>query len=299
MRDWNAVFSTWGAAPSNTEQEKCGNAERAIRKAIDASPKLSSKTIEIFAQGSYANGTNVRQDSDVDICVLYKGTFYDDYTMSQGLNREVFGFVSAEYRHSEFKTDVQSALLDYFGKPSVRQGSKAVDIHANTYRVDADVVACFEYHRYWGNSQNYGKQIGTKLLTADGSTIINWPKQNYENGVEKNKLTGRQFKAVTRVLKSLRYELQDEDNEVAKRIPSYLIECLIWNVPNPELSHGSLMENVRASIIFLWRSTEDPNHCSEWREVNQLKYLFRPSQPWILEDVRAFLLAAWNHVGFE
>lgn len=59
-RDWESVFSTWAAAPSATEQTKSENAERAIRKAIDASDKLSAKNIEVFAQGSYANRTNVR-----------------------------------------------------------------------------------------------------------------------------------------------------------------------------------------------------------------------------------------------
>jgi predicted nucleotidyltransferase len=89
-RNWEDVFRTWGGAPSNTEQGKC---ENAVRKAIDASRKLSSKTIEVFAQGSYANRTNVRQDSDVDICVLYKDAFYSDYSMSQGLNGALLGFV--------------------------------------------------------------------------------------------------------------------------------------------------------------------------------------------------------------
>src|SRR5690349_8220632 len=66
-RDWNATFSSWSAPPSATEQAKCENAERAVRKAIDASSKLAPHTIEVFTQGSYANRTNVRQDSDVDI----------------------------------------------------------------------------------------------------------------------------------------------------------------------------------------------------------------------------------------
>lgn len=58
-RNWEAIFSSWGAAPSNSEKTKCENAERAIRKAIDDSVQLGSKSIEVFAQGSYANRTNV------------------------------------------------------------------------------------------------------------------------------------------------------------------------------------------------------------------------------------------------
>jgi hypothetical protein len=62
-RDWEATFSSWGAPPGNTEQTKAENAERAIKKAIDANARLSSKPIEVFTQGSYSNRTNVRQDT--------------------------------------------------------------------------------------------------------------------------------------------------------------------------------------------------------------------------------------------
>lgn len=74
--DWEATFSSWGAPPGDTEQTKSENTERAIRKAIAASDKLNSRSIEVFVQGSYANRTNVRQDSDVDICVLFTGAFF-------------------------------------------------------------------------------------------------------------------------------------------------------------------------------------------------------------------------------
>ena len=56
--------------PGKTEQDRCDNAATAIRKAIEASDKLRSHRVSVFAQGSYRNNTNVRKDSDVDIGVL-------------------------------------------------------------------------------------------------------------------------------------------------------------------------------------------------------------------------------------
>src|ERR1700722_18709263 len=106
-RDWEATFRSWGAPPGGTEQTKCGNAERAVRSAIAASAKLGVKSIEVFTQGSYANRTNVRQDSDVDICVLCTDVFFPDYSLSQGvLSNAVFGFRDAAYSYAEFKNDV-------------------------------------------------------------------------------------------------------------------------------------------------------------------------------------------------
>src|SRR5438105_9282598 len=133
-RNWEATFATWGASPGPTEQAKADNAERAVRKAIDASTKLSAKPIEVFVQGSYANRTNVRQDSDVDVCVLYTGAFFADYSMSEGLSREALGLSAGAYDYCAFKNDVHAALNTYFGTEAISRGSKAFDVHANNYR---------------------------------------------------------------------------------------------------------------------------------------------------------------------
>jgi len=219
-RDWEATFSSWGAAPGATEQTKCENAERAIRKAIEACATLNAKPIDVFTQGSYANRTNVRQDSDVDICVLYTGAFFTDYSMSQGLNGTVLGHTNGTYPYSEFKNDVEAALVDYFGTGSVTRGKKAFDVHANTYRIDADVVPCFEHRRFMGTPENNWSESGTQMNPDNGGSIINWPRQNYANGVAKNDATGRRFKAVTRILKRLRNEMAEEGYEAAVPIPS-------------------------------------------------------------------------------
>ena len=42
-----------------------------------------------------------------------------------------------------------------------------------------------------------------------------------------------------------------------------------------------------------------PASCNESREVNELKYLFRSSQPWTREHANAFILAAWHYIGLR
>jgi hypothetical protein len=298
-RDWEATFSSWGAAPGATEQTKCENAERAIRKAIEACATLNAKAIDVFTQGSYANRTNVRQDSDVDICVLYKGAFFTDYSMSQGLNGTVLGHTNGTYPYSEFKKDVEAALVDYFETGSVTRGKKAFDVHANTYRIDADVVPCFEHRRFMGTPENNWYESGTQLNPDNGGSIINWPRQNYANGVAKNDATGRRFKAVTRILKRLRNEMAEDGYEAAVPIPSYLIECLVWNVPNDGLGHDTFNADVRYAVAHLWNETRTDESCGEWGEVNELKYLFRSGQPWSRGQVNSFLQAAWDYIGFQ
>ncbi len=298
-REWEATFRSWGAAPGTTETTKCDNAERAVRKAIAADPKLNAKSLTVFTQGSYANRTNVRQDSDVDICVMYTGAWFTDYSMSDGVGDAALGYVTGGYSYSEFKNDVEAALKSYFGKDSVTRGRKAFDVHANTYRIDADVVPAFEHRRFHGTPQSHWYDSGTEIHSDKGVSIINWPQQNYDNGVRKNDETGRRFKAVTRILKRLRNEMADEGYVAAEPIPSYLIECLAWNVPNEGYGHDTLCADVRWAIAHLWNNTRKGADCKEWGEVNELKSLFWTGQPWTRVQVSTFLQAAWDYIGFE
>ena len=75
---WETAFVSWAKPPSETEQTKAENAESAIKAAIDNHSKLASMNITVFAQGSYKANTNVRLDSDVDICVRLDDTFFFD-----------------------------------------------------------------------------------------------------------------------------------------------------------------------------------------------------------------------------
>ena len=64
MSTWEDSFSTWAQPPAKTEQERCENAEKAIRNAISDSTTLKYKNIKIFAQGSYrkCNGSELFGD---------------------------------------------------------------------------------------------------------------------------------------------------------------------------------------------------------------------------------------------
>ncbi len=67
------TLSNWIKPPSDSEETKLSNSERMVKKALSEDPVLSNKSIEVFGQGSYANDTNVRLNSDIDINVRYRG----------------------------------------------------------------------------------------------------------------------------------------------------------------------------------------------------------------------------------
>jgi hypothetical protein len=297
---WEETLSGWAKVPSQSSQEKCENAERMVRKAIAASETLGERTIEVFAQGSYRNRTNVRQESDVDICVRCMDPFFCDFALADGATESDAGLVDGTYAYGEFKNEVGDALISYFGKDGVTRGDKAFDIHENTYRVDADVVACFEHRRYMRDgSGNLSYLSGTEFRPDRGGQIINWPHQHYENGVAKNVATGKRFKAGVRMLKRLRNKMADEGIAQAGPIASYLIECLVWNVPNEGFGHDTYVADMRYILVHTFNATLSDDACKEWGEVNELKYLFCSGQPWSRQQAHAFLAAAWDYLGFS
>jgi hypothetical protein len=297
---WEDTFVSWAKPPGETEQTKCDNAVRGIRKAIDASSTLAARDIRVFPQGSFNNRTNVRLESDVDVCILCREVCFVDYSMSDGLSDAAVGLRDHPYTYGEFRNDVGEALQAYFGSKAVTRGNKAFDVHENSYRVDADAVACFEHRRYHRDS-NRGVYYysGTEFRPDKGGSVINWPEQNYENGVEKNKNTGGRFKDVVRILKRLRNKMADERIDAAVPIASFLIESLVWNVPNEGFGHDTYKADVRWTLAHLFNSTRKIEDCKEWGEVNELKYLFGAHQSWTMEQAHAFASAAWDYIGFD
>ncbi len=78
---WEDKFHSWSQAPSQIEQDKCDNAERAIIQAIRDDKTLSQLDVRVFAQGSYRVRTNIRLDNDVDTNVYLQEPFYCHYDL--------------------------------------------------------------------------------------------------------------------------------------------------------------------------------------------------------------------------
>lgn len=89
-----------------------------LRNAIDSCDELDNLEIEVFSQGSYANNTNVRQNSDVDICVMLTSTFHSEYP--DGYTRENYVFSPWTIEFYEYRNLVKKALVDKFGADYIR-----------------------------------------------------------------------------------------------------------------------------------------------------------------------------------
>lgn len=298
---WEDTFTSWAKPLGETEQSKCENTEKMIRNAVSEDPVLSKMNVGVILQGSYRMNTNIRQESDVDVCVYLKDTFfYDLHTHGLQGSPVTYGIYPASIEYKDFKNYVENALVNKFGRKGVARGNKAFDIRENSYRVDADVLPAFEHRRYrglYGSTPIYDN--GIEFMTDNGVRVINWPEQNHLNAVNKNDLTSRRYKRAVRIIKRLRNKMQEDGVAEAKNISSFLISCLVWNTPNEHFTSSLYQDNIRNVLAHTYNNTMTDEQSKQWGEVNEFKYLFNPMQGWTREQTHAFLSSAWDYLGFK
>lgn len=235
-------LNTWASAPSPTEMQRIRNTRTVMEDILkrklpvdDIKRKFSLEKFdyEVYLQGSYANSTNVRYDSDVDIVVQLNSTFFSDKSQLSD-NEKILHQLSHSdslYKFDQFKLDVFEALKSELSD-HVHWGDKCINIDGNTYRVEADIVPCLQYRlykRFISHDQQHFVD-GMKFFdTSNNKEIINFPKIHLENCEAKNIDTDGKFKDVVRIYKNMRNNLIDSGSITDAVMPSYFIENLLYN----------------------------------------------------------------------
>jgi hypothetical protein len=284
----------WTAPSSDTEQEKQERTARMIREAVAAHKPFSGSQLSIYAKGSYANNTNVRADSDVDIAVECTEAEYWDEE-KPGLNQPSSRY-EGPWTPQKLRSELGAALTAKF-PGQVASGTTAFEIKSGSARVDADVVPCFSFRYYMSDGTS---REGTEIFTTDDKRIVNYPFQQLKNGKAKNTLTGYAFKKAVRVLK--RVENAMVADGAHREVASYFIECLAYNCPDPTFTASAWTDIVRGMLIHIWnglQGEEPTDESRRWVEVNECFYLFHPGQKWTRADGRDFSEAAWNYLGYQ
>jgi hypothetical protein len=232
-----------------------------------------SRKIKIFVQGSYANNTNVRTESDVDIAVVEEDVFRTEYRLGQtDFN---YNFTKAPTRPKKFKDEVQEALTVKFGS-DVERGDKSVKVHGNTYRKDADTVPSLRYRDYRNDFNNNTENfVGGILIYPDsGGQIINYPEQHIFNGRQKNSATNGYFKKMVRIMKKMRYLMEDVHISSASYVGSFILESLLWNVADGwYLDNCGQYRKVYAFYQLIQMLIASKNKFASLKEANGIKPL--------------------------
>jgi hypothetical protein len=135
------------------------------------------------------------------------------------------------------------------------------------------------------------------ILGQDGTWTHNFPEQHHANGIAKRGRTKHRFKRNVRIFKRLRDELVDANQLAPKQAPSFLIECLTSAVEDEYFLVETDDRYDRAlRTIPYGECLNDSNWIMNATEINEIKYLFRPTQPWTVDDAKAFVLAARRRI---
>lgn len=297
MKYSESTLQSWTAPLSDSEEKRAENTINMIRYAIGGSDDLNTMDIEVFTQGSFANNTNVRTESDVDICVVLKDTFHPKYPDGKG--GEEYGFVPGTLLFSGYREMVKRALQMKFRAEYVEDGNKSLKIHENTYHVNADVVPAFQLRNYYylGSTDPNNYIEGTWFIAKDGKEVSNYPKRHRQNGVTKNNATNHRYKKLVRIMKHIKNNMVDDGKTDGDKITSFLVECLVYKVPDSTITgYSSWTETVKQAIIYLYDAIKYGKH-REWCEVSDMLYLFR-GRKWTDQDVKQWLYDAWNYLGY-
>ncbi|EIN9983230.1 nucleotidyltransferase [Vibrio parahaemolyticus] len=288
-------LSGWKGPSSNTEKEKQERTERMIRQAIQAHEPLSDCALVIFTKGSYANNTNVRADSDVDIAVECTECIYWEEE-KKGAHPQNNTPYSGKWTPEKLRTEIIEALNSKFPGQVDTTGTTAIQINSSSSRVNADVVPCFSYKYYFADGTI---RRGTKIFKSGGGSIRNYPKQQLEYGTSKNNRTNYIYKKVVRILKRVQNSMASD--QTFRELPSYFIESLVFNCPDDLFESSTWTERVKSVLIHIWEELQgdiEPT-ANRWAEANDCLYLFHPTQKWTRKDGREFAQAAWNYLGLK
>lgn len=285
------LLSLWAQKSSPSERDRQERAERMIGEAIARHPAFRGVQIAVYAKGSYRNETNVRLDSDVDVVVENRELAYFEYMGESPavVNPSPY---AGPWTPEVWRDEVHAALRNHFPVGDVAAGNTAILVKERPgSRPSADVVPSFQFIQYYRPDRSL-KEIGTKVFRKSGADVVNWPQQQLVNGGRKDTATRGRYKAFVRILK--RAENQLVEDGLVKAKPSYLMECLIWNVPNEVLLMSRIDDAFCETLRWLWHQLGDGYKREDWLEPNQIKYLFHVNQKWTREDAQEVVLKTWK-----
>lgn len=226
--------TAWTAMAADAEARA---AVASVRTALTDIARRHS--IEIYLEGSYANGTNVRDDDDVDIVVLSKV--------------------------ADVRDVVTAALTDYYGAGTVHPRDKCITVDRRSGSVTANVVPCLQHlHR---GSRADDVIEGIAIEPRRGGRIISYPLEHIRNGHAKNALCAGRYKETVRQLKRLRDRVIEHDALDRSIAPGFLLECMAYNAP---ASRFVADDSERLSSVVLWLKTTEKSHFRSCDGIHRL-----------------------------
>jgi hypothetical protein len=98
--------------------------------------------------------------------------------------------------------------------------------------------------------------------------------------------------------------MSDDSYANIDTISSFLIEALIWKLPNNIILsyhkyHKTTWDDtIKNAIYHLWTEL-DKKQCDSWTEPSECLYLFHTGRKWTQAGTKDFLLKMWHYMGYK
>lgn len=245
-------LQTWTNRGSETNSALTHNILRNALAKHDWSNKMSYTD---YLQGSYANATNIRGESDVDIVIECTSIFF--HNGISYVDQQSLGFQPGNHSYDDFRNEVIDALVSYYGSSYVdATGANSIKVLPSdtNNRLYADVIVCCSYQDY------YERRVVAEGITfwnrKNNIQITNYPKLHKANGAAKNVNTGN-YKQTVRLFKNARRYMIEGDDTLRKKFSSYFVESLLYNVPNNHFYASSWQQRFLKILGFLIEAFEN------------------------------------------
>lgn len=272
LETWSHQGATVGSA----------NTHKSIRIALSQHSWQEGMNYDPYLQGSYANYTNIRGNSDVDLVIESSNVCYSNLSEDE---KQRLNIGQGSYNYWDFHGEVLQALTSYYGVSSVTSGQKSIKIASSNNRLAADVVPCITYKHYH-NRAVVAKGI-TFFTQRSNQQVINYPKLHLANGSAKNGRTNMNYKPAVRMFKNARERIIQNNSFLAGNYPSYFVECLLYNVPDDRFSNSFASTYCGVVDFLLSQNSQD---LAEFRCQNGRLRLFGnlPTQ-WDITQAEDFI----------
>jgi hypothetical protein len=300
---WNDRLTHWERPASDSEELQIERAASMVRFALTENAWLRNEGVRVSAQGSYFNNTNVRLESDMDLRAVHPlvrieyapGVLVEAAQVAHGIPQSGRYFTDVV---ADVRREIRMCLGQKFGAANAdADGNKAIRLKKLPgSRADVDIVPAFDYIWMWWDelARQYRRANGVTILGKDGAWVNNFPEQHYANGVNKRVRTKYRFKRFVRIFKRLRDELVRQRKLAAGRVSSFMIESLTYAVEDTYFLVETDDRYDRANRVLgrMWDLLDDTMWVSTATEINGIKFLFRATQPWTVDDAKGFVALA-------
>ena len=233
----------------------------------------SGNKITLLVQGSYANKTNIPNESDMDIAVILESTFTANYR--SGALKDNYGFTDGTFSIATLKNDVEKVLKQCFGAKNVERHDKSIKVYECIHHIYTDVVVAYRYRDYSNDLDNDSENYigGIHICSDSGVDIINYPELHIIMGFLKNQATKYNFKKCVRIAKNMREKMRENGYFISDLVSSFGIESLFWNVDDS--AYTKYWKNITytfGEVISIL--VEDFTNFDTYKEVNAINPLF-------------------------